>query len=178
MRERAGLTGLRFHDLRHIFVGRLVTLIASPVAAASVAGFRSVAHFERAHYGLAKERAENRGGIATEAGLRRTVGHSDARMTAHYAGNVARDVVKAADAARKASPTAPKRFPVVFSDEGGSPVTLFAPDFALAASGATFDEALAALRTAAKASGENPEPSKPMDVAKENPGAGVKMVEI
>jgi integrase len=177
VRERAGLEGLRFHDLRHIFVARLVTFIASPVAAASVAGFRSVAHFERAHFTPAKDRAENRGGLRTEKGLRRTLGHADARMTAAYAGDVASEVVKATDAAKKPAPMVAKRYPVLLSAENDI-VTLYAPDFGLATSGATYEEALAAMRAAAKASGENPEPSKPLDVAKENPGAGVKIVEI
>lgn len=108
VRKRAGCDTLRFHDLRHIFIARLIEEVASPVAVASVAGFRSVAHVERAHIQPARDRKETADGIRTERGLRLSVGHSDARMTAHYAGDVAERVVgKVGERRREASAKPP-----------------------------------------------------------------------
>jgi integrase len=174
VRTRAGLPELRFHDLRHTFVSRLLEVIASPVAAASIVGYKSIAHFEQQHVKPAKDRKELENGIQSERGLMLAVGHADNRMTAHYAADIAHKVMEVAEAARQ-----PVTKYCVVVDESGDVASVFLPDFGLSAAGGTLDEALAlVVEQVRKQTGDRPAASSPLAIAKSFPGAIVRQIAV
>lgn len=175
VRKRAGMSGFRFHDVRHEYVSSILELISSPVAAAAVAGYSSVKNFERQHVQPFKDRREIENGVQTERGLMLAVGHSDNRMTADYASKIASKVLRGAEAAAKEAREFIS-YPVVV--ETGDGVGVFAPDFGIFLACDTEEEALVKIAEAIIASTERPAPSSPMKVAKENQGALVRTVRI
>ncbi len=178
VRKRANLPGFRFHDVRHEYVSKILEIISSPVAAAAVAGYSSVANFERQHVQPLKDRREIENGVQTEKGLMLAVGHSDNRMTAVYASKIAGKVLAGATAAANAAKDSPAFlvYPVVIDARDG--IGVFAPDFGIFLACATEDDALIKVTEAIIASTERPAPSSPMKVAKENQGAVVRTVRV
>ena len=173
VRKRAGMPTLRIHDLRHEFVSRLLEHVASPIVAAATIGVSSVKNFEAQHVEPAKRRKELENGVQSEYGLMLAVGHSDTRMTAHYASVDTEKVMAAVDAAKQS----PVKYPVVVDDTDG--FCVFMPDFGITVACETLDEAIKrVVEQAGKAAGERPKPSSQFAIAKAHPGAHVRLVEV
>lgn len=179
-RERAGLKtdneALRIHDLRHEFVSRMLEVIASPTALAAVVGGASVEHIKRQHIEPEKSRLVAESGIVDEDALRLAVGHSDARMTQHYATQIAQAVAENAHKARKK----PAGYPVIIEAEDGK-TGAYCPDFGISAGADSEAEALAIIRReiAERLRHEPPPPpSSPLKIARDFSGAVIKTLVI
>lgn len=178
VRKRAGMPTLRIHDLRHEFISRLLEHVASPIVVAATVGASSVKNFEAQHVEPAKKRKELENGVQSEYGLMLAVGHSDTRMTAHYASVDTEKVMASVDAAKQtAAMQSPVKYPVVVDDSDG--YCVFMPDFEITVACETLDEAIKrVIEQAGKAPGEKPKPSSQFAIAKAYPGAHVRLVEV
>lgn len=181
LRLRAGLKtdkeALRIHDLRHEFISRMLEVISSPTALAAVAGGVSVEHLKRQHIEPETKRKTSEDGITDEAALRQAVGHTDARMTQHYATQIAITVSENAQKARKQA----AGYPVIVEEADGK-AAAFCPDFGMSAGADTEAEAIENLRLAIseqiRHAGERPIPSSPLKIAREFSGAVIKTLLI
>jgi integrase len=85
---RAKVENLRFHDTRRTAITEMLRKMAnpSPVAVKRLTGMQSVDHIEREFVIPFEERQRaSEGRFNSEKDIRANVGHSDARMTDHYA---------------------------------------------------------------------------------------------
>lgn len=87
-RGRAGLKDLWFHDTRRAAITRMLLQMVnpSPVMISAMTGMQSLHHIEENFVKPWSDRERARTGrLVSEADIRANVGHSDARMTKHYA---------------------------------------------------------------------------------------------
>lgn len=86
LREKAGLAGFRFHDMRRESISRMIESMAnqSSVAVAALAGFRNPHYVEANFIEHAAVRRMLKEGIKDQRDLMRNVGHKSARMTLAY----------------------------------------------------------------------------------------------
>lgn len=180
VRVRAKLDGLRFHDLRHEFISRLLEVISSPIAAAAVSGYANIKHFARQHVQPYKDRLELENGIETERGVVLAAGHADNRMTADYASKIGEKVMVAADNARRAAASS-IAYPIIIDAEEGS-VAVYSPDFSVSVSAETEDQAMILIASSIEkwmlSGNPLPKPSLAIQVARQFPGAFVKMIPL
>lgn len=176
VRARAGLQGFRFHDLRHEYVSRILETLASPVAAAELAG-QSVRHVEEQHLKPLRDRQEQKNGIQSEHGLRLAVGHKDSRMTQHYASGIAKKVAESVSKSVAGSRT----YPILIEAADGR-TAVYSPDFGLSAAGESEAEALEIIKAEiiGRMQGGQvlPKPSSPLELAREFPGRLIKTLAI
>lgn len=176
VRETAGLQGFRFHDLRHEYVSRILETLSSPVAAAELAG-QSVRHIEEQHLKPLGDRRALENGIQSEHGLRLAVGHKDSRMTQHYASGIAKKVAQNVSKAGSAS----KAYPILIEAADGR-TAVYSPDFGLSAAGDSEAEALEVIKheiiERMKGGQALPNPSSPLQLAREFPGHLIKTLAI
>ena len=175
-RQRAGLQGYRFHDLRHEYVSRILETLSSPVAAAELAG-QSVRHIEEQHLKPLGDRKALENGIQSEHGLRLAVGHKDSRMTQHYAAGIAKKVAEN----MSKTPSASKAYPILIEAADGR-TAVFSPDFGLSAAGASEAEALEIIKAEIiermKGGLSLPNASSPLELARQFPGYLIKTLPI
>lgn len=84
VKKRAGVTNLRFHDMRREFISRLVESISNPVVIAEMTTLKDANHLDK-HYvqPVMLERAAQ-DGIKTEQHAMQSVGHKSRKMTSIY----------------------------------------------------------------------------------------------
>lgn len=176
VREKAGLQGFRFHDLRHEYISRILETLSSPVAAAELAGL-TVRHVEEQHAKPLENRKAQKNGIQTEHGLRLAVGHKDSRMTQHYASGIAKKVAENMSKTTSAS----KAYPILIEAADGK-TAVFSPDFGLSAAGASEAEALEIIKAEIiermKGGLSLPNASSPLELARQFPGYLIKSLAI
>lgn len=176
VRVKAGLLGFRFHDLRHEYVSRILETLSSPVAAAELAG-QSVRHIEEQHLKPLGDRKALENGIQSEHGLRLAVGHNDSRMTQHYASGIAKKVAENMSRTTSAS----KAYPILIEAADGK-TAVFSPDFGLSAAGESEAEALEIIKAeiieCMKGGLSLPNPSSPLELARQFPGFLIKTLAI
>jgi integrase len=88
VRARAGLKDLWFHDTRRAAITRMLLQMVnpSPVLISAMTGMQSIHHIEENFVKPFADRERAKAGrLVSEADIRANVGHSDARMTKHYA---------------------------------------------------------------------------------------------
>lgn len=86
--ERAKVENLRFHDTRRTAITEMLRKMAnpSPIAVKRLTGMQSVEHIAREFVDpFEDQKRASEGRFNSEEDIRSNVGHSDARMTDHYA---------------------------------------------------------------------------------------------
>jgi integrase len=83
-RIRAGITHIRFHDLRREAISRLIESIANPLVISEMTSLKDADHIQRAYIQPMLDDEAAKHGIQTEAQAMRSVGHTTRRMSAVY----------------------------------------------------------------------------------------------
>lgn len=84
VKKRAGVEDFRFHDCRREFISRMVGLVSSSIAIASMTGMADAAYVERTYVEPVARKQRAKQGIQSEKDLMQAVGHNSLAMTNRY----------------------------------------------------------------------------------------------
>ena len=108
------------------------------------------------------------------------IGQEGIQTTADYAGDIGAKVIQGADEARRNAASPPKHPIVVEAEECKGAV--YSPDFSVSAAADTEENSMALFAASVgkflQSGNARPAPSSPMQVAKQFPGAIVRMLAI